>query len=159
MVGTYFSYPWLGYHQAFAASLPHHASIFSHLELSQAQVKEARAALLESKEALGNKRADLVQIWSRGETIEEMIRILDQMYVIRPCSFIISYAHPVPLHSEHLKNVADVLESLISEKRFLQAAVILVRSLKMVNNPDMQEVGALADIRGYLISQETVRTA
>jgi outer membrane protein TolC len=55
--------------------------MFSHLELAQAQVKEARSALLESKEALGNKRADLVQIWSRAETIEEMIRILDQMLV------------------------------------------------------------------------------
>jgi exocyst complex component 4 len=49
------------------------------MDQSQAQVKEARTALLDAKEALGNKRADLVQIWSRGQTIEEMIRILDQM--------------------------------------------------------------------------------
>jgi exocyst complex component 4 len=60
-------------------------------------------------------------------------------------------------HREHLKTIPDVLESLISEKRFLQAAIILVKSLKLVNKPDMQDVGALSDLRAYLITQETVR--
>jgi exocyst complex component 4 len=69
----------VAYYQAFAQSLPQHSTLFNHMTASQAQVKEARAALLDAKEGLGNKRADLVQIWSRGQTIEEMIRILDQM--------------------------------------------------------------------------------
>jgi exocyst complex component 4 len=42
-------------------------------------MKNARAALQEAKDALGNKRADLVQMWTRGQTLEEMLRILDQM--------------------------------------------------------------------------------
>lgn len=71
----------LGYHQAFAGSLPQHSSLFNHLDVAQTQIKDARTALQESKDALGNRRADLVQIWSRGQTIEEMIRILDQMRV------------------------------------------------------------------------------
>lgn len=71
----------LEYHQAFAGSLPQHSSMFNHIDSAQLQIKDARTALQESKEALGNKRADLVQIWSRGQTVEEMIRILDQMYV------------------------------------------------------------------------------
>jgi exocyst complex component 4 len=36
---------------------------------------------VEAKEALGNKRADLVQLWSRGQLLEEMMRLLDQMSV------------------------------------------------------------------------------
>lgn len=60
-------------------------------------------------------------------------------------------------HSEFLKSVPDALESLISEKRLLQAAVLLVRSMKLINKPDMLEVGALSDLRSYLNSQETVR--
>lgn len=59
--------------------------------------------------------------------------------------------------SEHLRSVPDALESLISEKRLLQAAILLVRSVKLINKPDMLDIGALSDLRSYLSSQETVR--
>ena len=57
---------------------------------------------------------------------------------------------------EHLRSVPDALESLISEKRLLQAAVLLVRSLKLIHKQEMMEIGALADLRSYLNTQETV---
>ncbi|KIK70793.1 hypothetical protein GYMLUDRAFT_32854 [Collybiopsis luxurians FD-317 M1] len=123
------------YYQAFAASLPHHASLLNHLSETQTQIDEARTALLESKEALGSKRADLVQMWSRGQTLEEMMRLLDQI--------------------EHLKAVPDLLETLMSEKRLLQASVLLVRNLKIINKTEMQEIGAVSDLRSYLLGQET----
>jgi hypothetical protein len=59
--------------------------------------------------------------------------------------------------SERLRLVPDVLESLISEKRLLQAAVLLVRSLKTIKKQDMLDIGAVADLRAYLIGQESVR--
>lgn len=62
-----------------------------------------------------------------------------------------------PISSERLKAVPDLLETLISEKRLLQAAILLVRSLKIINKPDMMEIGAVSDLRGYLVGQETVR--
>ncbi|KAF8898925.1 exocyst complex component sec8 [Infundibulicybe gibba] len=123
------------HYQAFAASLPHHASLLNHLGAAQSQIAGTRASLLEAKEALGNKRADLVQLWSRGQTLEEMMRILD--------------------HIEYLKLVPDLLETLISEKRLLQASVLLVRSMKVINKPDMTEIGAISDLRSYLNGQET----
>jgi exocyst complex component 4 len=60
------------------------------------------------------------------------------------------------LISEHLRSVPDTLESLISEKRLLQAAVLLVRSLKLIHKQDMLDIGALSDLRSYLNAQETV---
>jgi exocyst complex component 4 len=54
--------------------------------------------------------------------------------------------------------VPDLLETLMSEKRLLQASVLLVRSLKLINKQDMLEVGAVADLRSYLVGQETVRS-
>jgi exocyst complex component 4 len=51
----------------------------THLTATQSAIIEARTALHEAKDALGNRRPDLVQMWSRGQTIEEMLRILDQM--------------------------------------------------------------------------------
>ncbi|KAI1789788.1 Sec8 exocyst complex component-specific domain-containing protein [Ganoderma leucocontextum] len=123
------------HYQAFNVALPHHASLLNHLDATQMQIKEARSALQEAKETLGSKRADLVQLWTRNQTVEEMMRILDQI--------------------EHLKSVPDALESLILEKRLLQAAALLVRSLKLINKADMQEIGAVSDLRSYLVGQET----
>ena len=42
------------------------------------------------------------------------------------------------------------------EKRLLQAAALLVRSLKMINGADMLEIGAASDLRSYLNGQEAV---
>lgn len=44
----------------------------------------------------------------------------------------------------------------MSEKRLLQAAVLLVRSLKTIGRQDMLEIGAVSDLRSYLAGQETV---
>ncbi|KAI9461755.1 Sec8 exocyst complex component-specific domain-containing protein [Boletus coccyginus] len=123
------------HYKAFADALPHHAALLNHLGQAKAQVQETRVALQETRESLGSKRADLVQLWARGQTLEEMIRLLDQI--------------------EHLKSVPDALEALISEKRLIQASVLLIRSLKLINKPDMQEIGAVTDLRAYLLGQET----
>lgn len=47
---------------------------------------------------------------------------------------------------------------MMSEKRLLQAAILLVRSLRMINKGELMEIGALADLRSYLSGQETVRS-
>lgn len=141
------------HYQAFAGSLPHHSQLLTHLGGISSQISESRKALVEAKEALGSKRGDLVQLWSRSQTVEEMLHILDRM-----CVSIHEPENPHLMgHSEHLRSVPDVLESLISEKRLLQAAGLLVRSIKLINKQEMLDIGALSDLRSYLGSQETVR--
>jgi exocyst complex component 4 len=142
------------HYQAFAAALPHHASLVTSLTLVQNQIDDSRTSLQESKDALGSRRTDLVQLWSRGQTLEEMMKLLDQMY-----GFLLCLCPPISHleNSEHLKSVPDLLESLMSEKRLLQASVLLVRSLKIINKPEMAEIGAVSDLRSYLVGQETVR--
>ncbi|KAG8745910.1 hypothetical protein FRC10_006714 [Ceratobasidium sp. 414] len=134
---SYFSPPWISteHYQAFAASLPHHASVLSILSETQKHISEARTSLTEARAALSHQRADLVQLWSRGQTIEEMTTILDEI--------------------DRLKNVPDQLESLMSEKKLLQAALLLVRSQKTITNADLMDIGALTDLRLYLSGQET----
>jgi exocyst complex component 4 len=141
------------HYQAFAASLPHHASLLNHLNDTQQQMSLARSALSNTKETLGSKRTDLVQLWNRGQMLEEMLRLLDQMYV--PQLRCLGENNTVDCR-EYLKTVPDLLETLMSEKRLLQASVLLVKSLKIINNSDMQEIGAVSDLRGYLVGQETV---
>jgi len=69
------------HYQSFAAALPHHNALLTSLNVTSDQIKDLRSSLLEAKEALGSKRADLVQLWTRGQTVEEMLRLLDQMQV------------------------------------------------------------------------------
>lgn len=71
----------LAYAQTFAAALPHHASVVTSLTESQNQIKDAKSKLQETREALGSRRADLAQLWTRGQTLDEMIKIIDEMFV------------------------------------------------------------------------------
>lgn len=84
---------WAEHYNAFADALPHHAGLLNHLGLAQAQAQETRIALQEAKEALGSRRADLVQLWSRGQTLEEMIRLLDEMSAFFCCIHKIVLSH------------------------------------------------------------------
>jgi exocyst complex component 4 len=70
---------WTEHYQAFAGSLPHHNKLVSLLTETQKHIAETRACLTDARAALSNQRGDLVQLWSRGHTIEEMLRILDEM--------------------------------------------------------------------------------
>ena len=78
------------HYQAFNAALPHHSALLNHLDATQTQIKDARNALQEAKETLGGKRGDLVQLWSRNQTVEEMMRILDQMSVTITAELLVS---------------------------------------------------------------------
>ncbi|KAG9118766.1 hypothetical protein FRC07_006557 [Ceratobasidium sp. 392] len=123
------------HYQAFAAALPHHANVLTLLSDTQKHIAEARTSLTDARAALSHQRADLVQLWTRGQTIEEMTTILDEI--------------------DRLKNVPDQLESLMSEKKLLQAALLLVRSQKTITNADLMDIGALTDLRLYLSGQES----
>lgn len=56
--------------------------------------------------------------------------------------------------SDQLKDTPDRLESLLSEKRFLAAVVLLSKSLKTINKGELLDISALGDLRAYLQSQE-----
>jgi exocyst complex component 4 len=53
----------------------------SSLSTTQTSIQDTKTALLEMKESLGNRRADLAQLWTRGQTLDEMIKIVDEMSV------------------------------------------------------------------------------
>lgn len=63
----------------------------------------------------------------------------------------------VLISSDQLKQVPDQLEALIGDKKFLPAALILVRSVKTINKPEISQIGAVSELKAYLQSQESVR--
>ncbi|CDR99686.1 related to SEC8-protein transport protein [Sporisorium scitamineum] len=122
------------HYESFATAITTHNSVLQSLTTIQTSVSGARRRLRDSREALGAKRADLVQMWQRSQAVKEALRLLDLV--------------------EHLKSVPDRLESLMAEKRFLESVNLLVRSLKTIDKPEVVEVGATHDLRAYLKGQE-----
>lgn len=122
------------HHESFATAISLHNNVLSSLGSAQNGVSAARRRLRDSREALGAKRADLVQLWQRSQVVKESLRLLDTI--------------------DNLKGVPDRLESLMSEKRFLEGVNLLMRSLKVIEKGEIAEVGASADLRAYLKGQE-----
>ncbi len=113
------------------------------------------------------KRAEMGMLWQKERALKNMLKQLGTMSVWR-----ISYRSAdrdsadlaeirvdtdlkidIQFHSESLRSVPDKLETLIGDKRFLQAALVLVRSIKMINREELLEVPALSELRAYLTGQ------
>jgi hypothetical protein len=56
---------------------------------------------------------------------------------------------------EDLKNVPARLEERISEKRFLSAVDLLLESLRGLRKSELEQIGALGDMRSYFANQES----
>ena len=124
------------HYRSFDASVTSYNGLLSNLSFAQKNTTNLRTTLEEVRETLGKGRSELGVLEARRTELAEMDRILVTV--------------------EMLRNVPDRLENLMSEKRFLAAAVLLVRSLKTVSKGDITEIAATADLRAYFISQETV---
>ncbi|KAL8293460.1 hypothetical protein RQP46_000161 [Phenoliferia psychrophenolica] len=124
-------------YRAYESSITTYNSTLASLARSQRQVGELKKNLGEVRERLeGKGREGLAGMWARMSHLEEMGKILDEI--------------------DHLRAIPDRLETLMSDKRFLSAVVLLVRSLKTINKPEMMEIGALTDLRAWLVLQEGV---
>jgi len=123
------------HYESFATAITNHNSVLSSLSAAQSGVQAAAKRLRDSREALGVRRADLVQMWQRAQSVKEAIHLLDIL--------------------DSLRAVPEHLENLITEKRFLQAVNLLIRALKTIEKPEIEEIGAASDLRAYLKGQET----
>ena len=122
------------HYNSFASAITVNHGMIASLSASQDSISGARQQLQSARDALGTRRADLVQMWQRMQSVKEAMRVLTLL--------------------EQLRDVPDELESLMTEKRFLEATHLLMRSLRMIQRDDIAELGAAADLRAYLRSQE-----
>ncbi|GAA6019965.1 hypothetical protein JCM11491_006723 [Sporobolomyces phaffii] len=124
-------------YRAYETSITTHNMTLGALGVAQKQIGGLKQGLLGTREMLeGRGREGLAGMYARMGMLEEMSAVLDEI--------------------DHLLRLPPSLESLLSEKRFLSAVVLLVRSIKTLNKPEMQEIGALADLRAWAQGQETV---
>ncbi|KDN51404.1 hypothetical protein K437DRAFT_272907 [Tilletiaria anomala UBC 951] len=122
------------HYEAFASAITLHNNVLSSLSTAQNNVSVARRRLRDSRDALGAKRADLVQMWHKSQGVKEALRLLDTV--------------------ENLKNMPDRLEALMSQKRFLEGVNVLTRGLRTIDKAEIVELTGTADLRAYLKAQE-----
>ncbi|KAI9746344.1 MAG: hypothetical protein M1818_000056 [Claussenomyces sp. TS43310] len=123
------------HHQGFNSSIGTFHKIQSSIQTSQFRLRGLKETLAQAQTGLSSTRPELKGLAATSQRYDEMLQALAQI--------------------EQLKLVTEKLEALISEKRFLTAVDVLQDGLRLLRRPEMDNIGALSDLRVYLATQET----
>lgn len=123
------------YHQGFNSSIGTFHKIQGSIMASQKRVRLLKENLANSKTALCTTDPELKKLYTSSQMYDELLQTLNEL--------------------DELRQVPDQLEARISEKRFLTAVDVLQSALRRLRKPELDDIGALSDLRGYLANQET----
>jgi exocyst complex component 4 len=122
------------HHQGFNSSIGTFHKIQAAIHASQLRVRALRAGLVQAKNSLSTAKPELRAFAQTSQGYDTMLQVLGTI--------------------EQLQQVPEKLEAQISEKRFIGAVDTLLEALKLIRKPEMEEIGALSDLRVYLSNQE-----
>lgn len=122
------------HHQAFNSSIGTFHKIQQAIQTSQQRVRVLRAGLVQAKSSFAADRPELKAFSTTSQTYDSMLQVIASI--------------------EQLQLVPERLEAQISEKRFLGAVETLQDALEHIRRPEMEDVGALSELRLYLSNQE-----
>ncbi|KAL1302546.1 hypothetical protein AAFC00_002928 [Neodothiora populina] len=122
------------HHQGFNSSIGTFHQIQASILTSQTRVRTLKQSLLGAKTNLRTSRPELKAFATSSQSYDHMLQTL--------------------AYIEQLQIMPEKLEAQISEKRFLAAVDTLQEALKLMRKPEMEEIGALADLRLYFSNQE-----
>ena len=123
------------HHQGFNSSIGTFHKIQGSIQASQKKVRHLKDSLAGARSSLCSADPELAKLSSASRAYDELVQALAEI--------------------EELRLVPDQLEARISEKRFLTAVDLLQTALKRMRRSELDEIGALADLRVYLANQET----
>ncbi|KAK3326569.1 Sec8 exocyst complex component-specific domain-containing protein [Apodospora peruviana] len=123
------------YHQGFNSSIGTFHKIQGSIQTSQKKVRALKESLAASKTALCTTDPELKKLHTTSRMYDDVLQTLNEL--------------------DDLRAVPDQLEARISEKRFLTAVEVLQNALRKLRKPELDGIGALSDLRGYLANQET----
>ena len=122
------------YHQGFNSSIGTFHKIQGSLQSSQKKVRTLKESLAASKTALCTTDPELKKLYNASQMYDDLLQTLNEL--------------------EELRQVPDQLEGRISEKRFLTAVDVLQNALRRLRKPELDDIGALTELRSYLGNQE-----
>ncbi|KAK2603469.1 exocyst subunit [Conoideocrella luteorostrata] len=123
------------HHQGFNSSIGTFHKIQGSIQASQKRVRELKESLASSKASLCSTDPELKKLSQISQEYDELLQTLNEL--------------------DDLRAVPDQLEARISEKRFLAAVEVLQNALRKLRRPELDDIGALNDLRMYLANQET----
>jgi exocyst complex component 4 len=123
------------YHQGFNSSIGTFHNIQGSIQASQKKVRALKDSLAASKTSLCTTDLELKKLHLSSQMYDEVLQTLNEL--------------------DDLRAVPDQLEARISEKRFLTAVEVLQNALRKLTKPELDNIGALSDLRNYLANQET----
>ncbi|KAK4960975.1 exocyst subunit [Elasticomyces elasticus] len=122
------------HHQGFNSSIGTFHKIQTAIHSSQHRVRTLRAGLVQAKSSLSTARPELRAYATSSQSYEGMLAVLGQI--------------------EELRQLPDLLDTQISEKRFLAAVGTLQEGLALIRRPELAELGALSELKLRLSNQE-----
>lgn len=123
------------HHQGFNSSIGTFHKIQGSIQASQKRVRSLKDSLASSKTSLCATDPELKKLSKTSQMYDELLTTLNEL--------------------DDLRTVPDQLEARISEKRFLTAVEVLQTALRKLRKPELDDIGALNDLRNYLANQET----
>ncbi|KAI8622972.1 Sec8 exocyst complex component-specific domain-containing protein [Xylariaceae sp. FL1651] len=123
------------HHQGFNSSIGTFHKIQGSIQASQKRVRHLKEALAASRNSLCTSDPELKKLYKTSQMYDEVLQTLNEL--------------------DDLRTVPDQLEARISEKRFLTAVEVLQNALRKLRKPELDDIGALSDLRSYLANQET----
>ncbi|KAK1760491.1 putative exocyst complex component sec8 [Echria macrotheca] len=123
------------YHQGFNSSIGTFHKIQGSIQTSQKKVRALKESLATSKTALCTTDPELKKLHATSRMYDDVLQTLNEL--------------------DDLRAVPDQLEARISEKRFLTAVEVLQNALRKLRKPELDNIGALSELRSYLANQET----
>lgn len=123
------------YHQGFNSSIGTFHKIQGSIQASQKRVRVLKDSLATSKASLCTTDLELKKLHATSQMYDDVLQTLNEL--------------------DDLRAVPDQLEARISEKRFLTAVEMLQDALRKLRKPELDDIGALSDLRSYLANQET----
>jgi exocyst complex component 4 len=122
------------HHQGFNSSIGTFHKIQASISSSQHRVRELKDSLVQAKSDLATTKPELRGFATSSQNYDDMLQVLGMI--------------------EQLQLVPEKLEARISEKRFLTAVDVLHEALGLIRRSEMENIGALSDLRVYLSNQE-----
>ncbi|KAI0122855.1 Sec8 exocyst complex component-specific domain-containing protein [Xylariales sp. AK1849] len=122
------------HHQGFNSSIGTFHKIQGSIQASQKRVRTLKESLAASRASLCTTDPELKKMYKTSQMYDDILQNLNEL--------------------EDLRTVPDQLEARISEKRFLTAVDVLQNALRKLRKPELDDIGALSDLRSYLANQE-----
>ncbi|KAL8951040.1 MAG: hypothetical protein Q9222_002954 [Ikaeria aurantiellina] len=126
------------HHQGFNSSIGTFHKIQSSIQTSQIRVRSLKDSVHNAKSSLMEAKPELQTLGASSQKYENMLHVLGQI--------------------EKVQGIPEKLDASIADKEFLTAVDYLQDALRIIRKSEVENVGALADLKIYFSNQETSLT-